>query len=281
MFTLNFSHLFVSVLAAAALMGCGGSEDEHQPAPPIVEPDGDVVFFDDFDSFNSAYWSKETHEAGWTNQELQAYSTSQVEVGKDDGKTVLILTARRTGDKVVSGRVNSKGKKYFKYGKVEASIKLPETANGLWPAFWMMGNDELEWPACGEIDIMEMGDAQGIADGTSSRRVNTALHYGPDVASHEQQYFAGDAGANLQDGKYHTYTLTWTENIIDVSIDNVRLHSFDISDNTYFHSDFFVLFNLAVGGLFTGINDIEGITALQDGQAASMYIDWIKVTKIN
>ncbi len=145
----------------------------------------------------------------------------------------------------------------------------------------MMGNDELEWPACGEIDIMEMGDAQGIADGTSSRRVNTALHYGPDVASHEQQYFAGDAGANLQDGKYHTYTLTWTENIIDVSIDNVRLHSFDISDNTYFHSDFFVLFNLAVGGLFTGINDIEGITALQDGQAASMYIDWIKVTKIN
>ena len=123
MFTLNFSHLFVPVFVAVVLTGCGGSEDEHQPAPPIVEPDGDVVFFDDFDSFNSAYWSKETHEAGWTNQELQAYSTGQVKVGKDDGKTVLILTATRKGDKIVSGRVNSKGKKYFKYGKIEASIK--------------------------------------------------------------------------------------------------------------------------------------------------------------
>ncbi len=137
---------------------------------------------------------KETHEAGWTNQELQSYSTSQVKVGKDEGKTVLILTAKRTGNKVVSGRVNTKNKKYFKYGKVEASIKLPETANGLWPAFWMMGNNKQEWPACGEIDIMEMGDAQGIANGTSTTRVNTALHYGPDVAGHEQQYFAGDAG---------------------------------------------------------------------------------------
>ena len=250
MFTLNFSHLFVSVLAAAALMGCGGSEDESQPAPPIVKPDDEVVFFDDFDSFNSAYWSKETHEAGWTNQELQAYSTGQVKVGKDDGKTVLILTATRKGDKIVSGRVNSKGKKYFKYGKIEASI-------------------------------MEMGDAQGIADGTSARRVNTALHYGPDVAGHEQQYYAGDCGLDLQDGAYHTYTLKWNENNIEVSVDNMKLHSFDITDNAYFHSDFFILFNLAVGGAFTGIYDAEGISALKDGQTASMYIDWIKVSKIN
>ncbi len=133
----NIKHLFISAFAVATLIGCGDSEDEPTPTPPVVEPVDDVVlFFDDFDSFNSAYWSKETHEAGWTNQELQSYSTSQVKVGKDEGKTVLILTAaKRTGNKVVSGRVNTKNKKYFKYGKVEASIKLPETANGLWPAF--------------------------------------------------------------------------------------------------------------------------------------------------
>ena len=275
----NIKHLFISAFAVATLIGCGDSKDE--PTPPVVEPVDDVVFFDDFDSFNSAYWSKETHEAGWTNQELQSYSTSQVKVGKDEGKTVLILTAKRTGNKVVSGRVNTKNKKYFKYGKIEASIRLPETANGLWPAFWMMGNNKQEWPACGEIDIMEMGDAQGIADGTSTTRVNTALHYGPDVAGHEQQYFAGDAGSNLQDGKYHTYTLNWNENKIDVSVDDVKFHSFDITGNPYFQNDFYILFNLAVGGSFTGIYDIEGITALKDGQTASMYIDWIKVTKIN
>ena len=165
MFLLNLRHLFISVFGVAALTGCGASDDEPTPISPGVNPADDVVFFDDFDSFNSAYWSKETHESGWTNQELQSYSTSQVKVGKDGEKNVLILTAKRTGNKVVSGRVNSKNKKYFKYGKIEASIKLPETANGLWPAFWMMGNNKQEWPACGEIDIMEMGDAQGIADG--------------------------------------------------------------------------------------------------------------------
>ena len=56
---------------------------------------------------------------------------------------------------------------------------------------------------------------------------------------------------------------------------------YDITGNPYFHNDFYILFNLAVGGSFTGIYDIEGLTALKDGQTASMYIDWIKVTTTN
>ena len=76
----NIKHLFISAFAVATLTGCGDSGNEPTPTPPVVEPVDDVVFFDDFDSFNSAYWSKETHEAGWTNQELQSYSTSQVKV---------------------------------------------------------------------------------------------------------------------------------------------------------------------------------------------------------
>lgn len=281
MLILNFRHLLISALAVIAFANCGGeSKDGPTPTPPTEGPVDDVLFFDDFNSFNSAYWSKETHEAGWTNEELQSYSTGQVKVGKDDDKSVLIISAKRTGNKIVSGRVNSKGKKFFKYAKIEASIKLPATANGLWPAFWMMGNNSRQWPACGEIDIMEMGDAQGIANGTSDCRVNTALHYGPDVAGHEQQYFAGEAVSNLQDGAYHTYALVWNENNIEVSVDGVRFHSFNTTGNTYFQDDFYILFNLAVGGSFTGIFDVGGVTALKDGQSVSMYIDWIKVTKI-
>ncbi|GAK36507.1 beta-1,3(4)-glucanase precursor [Bacteroides graminisolvens DSM 19988 = JCM 15093] len=94
-----------------------------------------TVFKEEFDSFNTNVWTKEVHEAGWTNQELQAYDEAHVSVGKDDGKSVLILTAERKGNKIISGRVNSKGKKSFKYGRIEASIKIPKTANGLWPAF--------------------------------------------------------------------------------------------------------------------------------------------------
>lgn len=66
------------------------------------------------------------------NEELQSYSPDNVTTGKDGDRTVLILTAENRNGRIISGRVNSKGKKGVKYGKIEACIKLPETANGLW-----------------------------------------------------------------------------------------------------------------------------------------------------
>lgn len=101
---------------------------------PQEEPE-EIIFQDDFEFFNSDIWTKEIHEPGWTNEELQEYAESQVTVGMDEGKSVLILTAERKGDRIISGRVNTKGKMSFKYGRIEASIKLPKIANGLWPAF--------------------------------------------------------------------------------------------------------------------------------------------------
>lgn len=241
-----------------------------------------TIFKDDFEFFNEEVWTKEVHEAGWTNQELQAYDEAHVSVGKDEDKSVLILTAERKGNQIFSGRVNSKGKKSFKYGKVEASIKIPPTANGLWPAFWMMGDNDKHWPQCGEIDIMEMGEHGGIASGTTEVQVNTAIHYGTDAASgHRQEYYLANVANSLQDGKYHTYSLDWNETSLTISIDGIKFHSFDISKvsgrHEYFHDNFFLLFNLAVGGSFTGITDINDITALKDGEKVNMYIDWVKI----
>lgn len=263
-------------IMCGTLSACSSSPDGPGNSQPLPDTDKAVLFQDDFKTFDTSVWNKETHEAGWTNQELQSYDPAHVSVGKDGDKTVLILTAERKNGKIMSGRVNTKGKKSFKYAKVEASIKLPETANGLWPAFWMMG-DNKEWPACGEIDIMEMGDAEGIKSGNTSKRLNTAIHFGPNVNRHEQKYFAGNASKNLQDGKYHTYTLVWDDSKIQVLIDNTPFHTFEIKENPYFHDNFFILFNLAVGGLFTGITDMSGITALKEGQKVAMYVDWIRV----
>lgn len=67
------------------------------------------------------------------------------------------------------------------------------------------------------------------------------------------------------------------ENSLTISIDNVKFHTFDISSNTYFHDNFYILFNLAVGGAFTGITDIHKLTGLKDGQKVKMYIDWVKI----
>lgn len=271
----------IITLLCGALTACSSDSDDSGIQVKPDYPVENVLFFDDFSTFDNSVWTKETHEPGWTNQELQAYEPGQVKVGKDGSKSVLMLTAEWKNGRIVSGRVNSKGKKSFKYGTISASIKLPETANGLWPAFWMMGDNDKEWPACGEIDIMEMGDKEGIATGTASRRVNTAIHYGPTPASHEQQYHASAVSTDLQDGQYHTYTLTWDESKAIISIDDKPFHSFDIKDNPYFHDKFFILFNLAVGGTFTGITDASGVTALKKGNKATMYVDWIKIINHN
>lgn len=271
----------IITLLYGALTACSSDSDDSGIQVKPDDPVENVLFFDDFSTFDNSVWTKETHEPGWTNQELQAYEPGQVKVGKDGSKSVLMLTAEWKNGRIVSGRVNSKGKKSFKYGTISASIKLPETANGLWPAFWMMGDNDKEWPACGEIDIMEMGDKEGIATGTASRRVNIAIHYGPTPASHEQQYHASAVSTDLQDGQYHTYTLTWDESKAIISIDDKPFHSFDIKDNPYFHDKFFILFNLAVGGTFTGITDASGVTALKKGDKATMYVDWIKIINHN
>lgn len=238
-------------------------------------------FYDDFDSFNDKVWTKEVREPGWVNQELQAYDEAHVTVGKDGDRTVLILTAEHENGRIYSGRINSKGKMSFKHRKVEASIRLPKTANGLWPAFWMMGDNEKPWPACGEIDIMEMGEKHGIAQGTSETYLNTAIHYGSSVETHRQEYHAADVAHSLQDGAYHLYTMEWDENKLSVWIDQMLFYTFDISPLSgryeYFHDAYYVLFNMAVGGAFPNITDKNQITALREGEKAHMYVDWIKV----
>lgn len=262
---------------------------EEEPELPDEQPGEEdepskqwkLVFTEDFNTFDNSVWTKETHEAGWVNNELQEYIEACVSVGKDGDKSVLILTAKKEGDKFYSGRVNSKGKKSFQYGKVEASIKLPKTANGLWPAFWMMGDNDRQWPACGEIDIMEMGEKAGIANNTTETYINTAIHYGPNVEGHEQIFQTKTMEKSLQDGNYHVYSLEWNENELIVKVDDILIKTFNIGPDSgrfeYFNDKFYLLLNLAVGGDFPGITDPAQITALKDGEKAQMFIDWVKI----
>lgn len=272
-----------------------------QTATP--DADGYILVWQELfngESLNPERWDIEVNGGGGGNNELQYYTDREenVRLG-DDGKGnhCLILTARREqylGKKITSGRVNTKNRIAFTHGKVEAAIKLPKTANGLWPAFWMMGNDydRVGWPKCGETDILEMGHSNGFV-GFQEKFFNGAMHWGQGwpSASHAKDTTWPNS---LQDGEFHIFTCVWDENSMKMYCDLDKYprqnpyFSMDIpcndpdnewSPGNYFHKDNFILFNLAVGGNFPGIHDAEKITALNDenGHEASMYVDYVKI----
>lgn len=299
----------------------GGNQEDNNgndnggttiPNDPTQSGSGEVngyrlVWQDLFDGevLDESAWNIEVNGNGGGNNESQYYCRENVSISKEpkSGKSCLTLTARREnygGKQFTSGRVNSMGKKYFTHGKVEAYICLPKTANGLWPAFWMMGNDypTVGWPRCGEIDILEMGNAEGIRTGTQETFFNGACHWGfyKDVGGGNYAYpnYAKSSNApySLQDGEFHLYTLIWDEKKVSMYLDldkypNVAPYyemgiegtDDEWATGLYFHHDHFILFNLAVGGHFTGIvNNPNGITALpNEGSEAKMFIDFVKV----
>ena len=288
------------------------SQDTVQPSAPLVPSEegsgaseGYTLVWEDLfnaETLDKEVWNIEVNGSGNGNAELQYYREENVSIGKDEesGRSCLILTAKVEdygGKSFTSGRINSKNRKAFTYGKIEALIKLPQTADGLWPAFWLMGNDydEVGWPRCGEVDILEMGNADGIRKKAQDRYFNGACHWGyyKDVGGGNWAYpnyaKASTWSYSLQDGEYHLFTILWDETDIRMYVDMDRFpdaepyYEMGISGKDddwgtghYFHHDFFILFNLAVGGHFTGILDPAAVTALPEGEA-SMYVDYVKV----
>lgn len=249
--------------------------------------DYELVWSDEFDTNTlGTNWNVEVTDAPYNN-ELEAYTSRPGNVTIADGN--LVLTARRESygsRSFTSGRVNSLHKVSFTHGKIEARIKLPRLANGLWPAFWMMGNDfdTVNWPKCGEIDIMEMGMKDAVAANATANTVAGTIHWGESIAKH-QLFTSGikTVSQDLTDG-YHIFTCEWDDDYLKFYVDNNATPYFTatikkgFNRSAYFHKPYFLIFNLAVGGDFTGITNPADITALpQDGSEAQMLVDYVRV----
>jgi beta-glucanase (GH16 family) len=203
--------------------------------------------------------------------------------------------------RITSGRVNTHNTFYFLYGRIDVSAKLPQTANGLWPAVWLMGDDieKLGWPECSEIDIVEMGSREGISQGTQERFLTRGAHWGPLLANNQHpNYMLNDVYHKSLQDDFHLYTLVWDERLIQIYIDPeldanlnlkpgntpcyeilINVYDGDHPVGPYFHKPDFIIMNLAAGGNFPQIYEIEKLTALHAGNnyEASMYVDFVRV----
>ena len=264
----------------------------------LIADDYTLVWNEDFTdaTLDRNVWNIEVNGDGGGNNELQYYCEKGVtlDVEPTTGKRCLVLTATKEdykGKKCTSGRVNTKNNLYYTFGKIEARIKFPNTANGLWPAFWQMGNnfDEVGWPRCGETDLIELGNVDGIKNGTQDRYFNGAMHIGSkwdavwcDAQSITYPYSVEDT--------FHIITMEWTPTSIKMYMDKdanpgVKPYfsaKLEHNDDPYYNRSLvfgkpnFIIANLAIGGNFPNIHNISGITALADGPR-SMYIDWIRI----
>jgi beta-glucanase (GH16 family) len=233
---------------------------------PQVFPQGyKLVWSDEFNdtTLNVNNWSYETGNSnGWGNNELEYYTGRKQNCSVQD--SVLTITALKenyNGFDYTSARIKTQNKFSFKYGKVEARIKLPFGA-GMWPAFWMLGDNisTVGWPACGEIDIMEMIGGQG--------RENTAhgsAHWGGDYTN----TYTLSSGTFADD--YHIFDVVWTPTQIVWHVDGITYSTLDITSLSAFQNKFFIILNLAVGGAWPGNPDNS--TAFPQ----TMKVDYIRV----
>src|ERR1700730_15086995 len=221
-------------------------------------------------------WLAETGGHGWGNDELQYYTGSSENACLDGAGNLAIVVrrpdpqvrdSRYSGCGYTSARLISKDRVALRYGLIQARIRLPR-GRGIWPAFWMLGQDidEVGWPQCGEIDIMENF-------GKDPATVHGTVH-GPGYSGRDGVTTSHRAGASLADG-FHVYSVAWEPARIRWFLDD---HAYatvtpdDLGGNRWvFDHDFFLLVNVAVGGI-PSESPGSSVTFPQ-----TMLIDYIRV----
>jgi beta-glucanase (GH16 family) len=226
-------------------------------------------------------WTYDVGGSGFGNQELQYYTSRPENVKLENGSLVITgLRESYEGKQFTSARLKGHGRFGFRYGRIDARIKIPNLANGLWPAFWLLGDNigQSAWPKCGEVDILEMGHRDAILAGLVNRQVFAAAHW--DYNGSYANYGLNTTSSVNLNQDYHTYRLNWTPTMLTAYLDGVAFWAMDISaiaQNSLeeFHRVMFPVINLAVGGInFVQITDPAQITA---PFPARLEVDWVRI----
>lgn len=181
-----------------------------------------LAWSDEFNgtSIDTSNWKFETGGGGWGNNELEYYTNRSDNARIENGN--LVIEGRKesyNGASYTSARLKSQGLRNWTYGKVEARMKLP-AGQGIWPAFWMLGENisQVNWPACGEIDIMEHINNESLVHGTIHWDNNGHAYY-------------GTASPNIDVTQYHVYSVEWNASSIKWFVDGTQYLEANIANN--------------------------------------------------
>jgi beta-glucanase (GH16 family) len=268
--SMRLAHRTLGAACALVLVGTGVVSCSHESARALLwhdEFDGSAGAFPD-----SRIWSAQLGAGGWGNNELQTYTDRPENVALD-GEGHLVLSARSSGPPErttswTSARINTSGRHAIRYGRFEVHARVPSGV-GIWPAAWTLGQniDQIGWPRCGEIDLIE-----------SIGNATTALQtvHGPREDSTNWQRQVRTKRHEPLSENFHTYSADWTEDRIVFEIDGKITGTVEAADipsgGTWpFTGPQFVVLNVAVGG------ELPGPPNASTPKVASMVVDWVRV----
>lgn len=266
-------------LCAALLIGCASPVSTPAstmtpaptPAPTIPPiPGWTLVWQDEFDGpeIDLTKWTFDTGGHGWGNNEMEYHTDRPENARIEDGQLVIEARAETFGDRgYTSARLKTQGLHAWQYGRFEARIKIP-SGQGVWPAFWMLGEDiaQAGWPECGEIDIMEnIGKEPAIVHGT----VHVPGYSGAQGVTNRHTL---PEGALADD--FHVYAIEWEPEQIRWYIDDMLYQTLtpaDVPGRWVFDHPFFLILNVAVGGYWPGYPDETTVFPQK------MTVDYVRV----
>jgi beta-glucanase (GH16 family) len=262
----------IALAALSPALGCrAGQQGPAGATPGVPQPTAwRLVWHDEFDgtALDTTKWVRETGGNGWGNGELEFYTDRVDNARVANG--YLVIEARREafGNRAyTSARLKTQGLGAWQFGRIEARIQIPR-GQGLWPAFWMLGDNfaQVGWPGCGEIDIMEN-------IGKEPARVHATVH-GPGYSGANGVSSFYDVRAGAFADTFHVFAIEWQPGTMQWYVDSTVYHTVtarDLPGTWVFNHPFFIILNVAVGGYWPGNPDTTTVFP------QTMRVDYVRV----
>lgn len=246
--------------------------------PPTVYEGWTLQWNDEFNDpdINANNWGYELGDGtdyglpvGWGNNEKQIYTdhSENSSIVNDQGVSALAITARKeSSGGYTSAKLTTQNLFSMRFGRIEIRAKMPR-GQGLLPAIWMLGDniDQIDWPGCGEIDIVEVL-------GHAPLKAYSTLHFTNDENKHGEKQNSHILESGAFSKSYHIFTLDWTPDSLSFSVDGEQLGEVMIEgDMKEFLRSSYLILNVAVGGNWPGEPDDTTVFP------QTMYTDYIRV----